>query len=164
MSASADIEAVARSPIAWGIAAILGVFAAVYLVRQAAQGVASVGESAANAVNNVNAGTPYAGAGVVGTLGNATNALSGGVLEQIGNTIGGWLADVTTSSNPPQNSAQTLNSSGSAWSGSVQTQSATPYSVGPNASYADAVNSSPPDPSYTVNPLSGAASAGMVTD
>jgi hypothetical protein len=50
-------------------------------------------KAAANAVNNVNAGTPYEGAGVVGTLGNGANQLSGGGLQNLGEWIGGTLAD-----------------------------------------------------------------------
>jgi hypothetical protein len=49
--------------------------------------------AAANAVNNVNAGTPYEGAGVVGTLGNGANQLSGGALQSVGEWIGGTLYD-----------------------------------------------------------------------
>jgi hypothetical protein len=39
---------------------------------------------AVDAVKNVNAGTPYEGWGAVGTVGNLTNRLSGGVLQRIG--------------------------------------------------------------------------------
>lgn len=50
-------------------------------------------KAAGQAVLNVNQGTPYAGAGVVGTLGNLTNQASGGVLSSLGEAIGGKLFD-----------------------------------------------------------------------
>lgn len=37
--------------------------------------------------------TAYQGAGVVGTIGAATNAASGGMLASIGERIGGWVFD-----------------------------------------------------------------------
>ena len=42
---------------------------------------------AAEAVSNINEGTPFEGFGVVGTLGNATDNLSGGFFSRIGNAI-----------------------------------------------------------------------------
>lgn len=40
------------------------------------------------------AGTPYEGAGVLGTLGGTVNAASGGVLQSWSESLGGWLYDV----------------------------------------------------------------------
>jgi len=57
-------------------------------------------KDAAAAIANVNAGTPYEGAGVVGTLGNAADQASGGVLSSIGEAIGGWFFDVTHPAEP----------------------------------------------------------------
>lgn len=65
------------------------------------KGLAKGAAAAANAVSNVNAGTPYAGAGVVGTVGNATNSLSGGVLAQFGSGLGNWLYDLTHAAYDP---------------------------------------------------------------
>ena len=45
--------------------------------------------------NALTQGTPYQGAGLAGTLGAAANTVSGGALSSIGETIGGWLADLT---------------------------------------------------------------------
>lgn len=74
--------------------AILAGGAVLYFFARQAR--AAVGE-AATAINNVNQGTPYQGFGVVGTLGNATNQVSGNILEEIGSKIGltlyDWLND-----------------------------------------------------------------------
>jgi len=51
-------------------------------------------KDAAGAISDINEGTPYAGAGVAGTLGNVTDQASGGLLSGIGEWIGGKLADV----------------------------------------------------------------------
>lgn len=51
-------------------------------------------KDAADALGDINEGTPYAGAGVVGTIGNVTDQASGGVLSGIGEWIGGKLADI----------------------------------------------------------------------
>jgi hypothetical protein len=44
-------------------------------------------------VLNPNKGTPYEGGGLVGTLGNITNAVSGGKLAEAGSAIGTGLYD-----------------------------------------------------------------------
>lgn len=41
--------------------------------------------------NAVTAGTPYAGTGVLGTLGGSVNAISGGAFQAIGETISSWF-------------------------------------------------------------------------
>jgi hypothetical protein len=51
----------------------------------------AVTENATNAAGE--ATTAYQGAGIVGTVGAATNAASGGVLASIGESIGGTLFD-----------------------------------------------------------------------
>jgi len=38
--------------------------------------------------------TAYQGAGILGTLGAATNSASGGILASVGETLGGWAFDV----------------------------------------------------------------------
>lgn len=52
---------------------------------------------------NLNAGSPYAGYGVVGSLGNVTNQASGGVLAAFGSWIAGKVADVTLPYDPNAN-------------------------------------------------------------
>jgi hypothetical protein len=74
--------------------------------------------AAGKAALNVNQGTPYAGAGVVGTLGNATDQVSGGVLSTLGGWIGGSVYDlvhgsydpnaVTADKNSPPTNASTI--------------------------------------------------------
>lgn len=46
------------------------------------------GRRAFDAVADINKGTPYEGAGVIGTLGNVTNAASGGALAEWGSAVG----------------------------------------------------------------------------
>ena len=71
--------------------AVIGIAGAILLLgKQAKQAVVDT----ANAVKEVNKGTAYEGAGVVGTLGNVTNQASGGFFERIGSKIGGALADI----------------------------------------------------------------------
>lgn len=48
-----------------------------------------------NKFTNINKGTPFEGAGAVGTLGNVTNQVLGGAPQAIGERIGGALADLT---------------------------------------------------------------------
>lgn len=67
-----------------GVAGVL-----IYFGKQAKEAV----KAGVDAVSNVNKGTSYEGAGVVGTLGNVTNQLSGGFFERLGSSIGGALAD-----------------------------------------------------------------------
>lgn len=49
--------------------------------------VSGLGKKALDKIANINEGTPYEGTGPVGTLGHATDAVSGGLLS----TFGGWL-------------------------------------------------------------------------
>jgi hypothetical protein len=68
-----------------GALAVVGVLW--YFRKQAA--------AAVQAVADVNKGTPYEGAGVVGTAGNIANQVSGGVLADIGSWLGGKVYDIT---------------------------------------------------------------------
>jgi hypothetical protein len=61
--------------------------------------------------NAITSGTPYAGWGVAGTLGAAANDASGGVLQNIGNTVGGWAFDLFGPSSTPPAATQ-VNSAG----------------------------------------------------
>lgn len=58
-----------------------------FLIKQQAQ-------AAVQGVQDINVGTPFEGAGAVGTLGNFFNQLSGGVFARVGSAIGGGLATV----------------------------------------------------------------------
>lgn len=81
-------------PIAGGIVLIIA--AVYYLLRKTVSDAAgAVTDTAAGIISGNNAvteGTPYAGAGVLGTLGGATNAALGGVPQAIGETISSWFA------------------------------------------------------------------------
>lgn len=74
-----------NEPVGIAILAVTGIVLYFVIKRQLT--------AAATAVANVNAGTPYAGAGVVGTLGNVTNQLSGGFLSDAGDQLGSWLSE-----------------------------------------------------------------------
>lgn len=74
--------------VAIAIAGVAGIL--IYFGKQAKEAV----KAGVTAVAEVNKGTPYEGAGVVGTLGNVTNQVSGGLFERIGSSIGGALADL----------------------------------------------------------------------
>lgn len=79
--------------LALGAGIVLGV---VYLLgRQLAKDAAGAVGAAADAISRVNEGTPYEGTGIVGTIGNATNQASGGVLAEIGGWIGRTIYDLT---------------------------------------------------------------------
>lgn len=54
----------------------------------------AAGGATVDAIAGVNEGTPFEGAGVVGTLGNAANTVSGGVLADIGSSIGLFFSDI----------------------------------------------------------------------
>jgi hypothetical protein len=69
-----------------GVGVVGFIVLASYLKAQAA--------AAGNALGNINAGTPYDGFGVVGTLGNAVNQTLGGAPASIGDSVGGWLYDL----------------------------------------------------------------------
>lgn len=79
--------------LALGIAVVVGV---VYFVgRKVVTDVASTGADIVSGNNAVTRGTPYEGAGILGTLGSATNTALGGVPQSIGEKIGDWLFDLT---------------------------------------------------------------------
>jgi len=65
-----------------GVIAVLG-----FLARK--QAVAAV-----EAIASVNEGTPFEGAGVIGTAGNVANRASGGLLARAGSAIGLFFSDI----------------------------------------------------------------------
>jgi len=102
MSAMKQWSTAVGGPIGVAIA-VLGIAGVlIYFSKQAKDAVIATGK----AVADVNKGTSYEGAGVVGTLGNVSNELSGGFFERIGSAIGGKLADIadarrTKTARPP---------------------------------------------------------------
>ena len=105
--------------------AAIGIVAigAVYLIKKAATAAAAAGGAAVNAAgglitgnNPITAGatdasgnptTAYQGAGVLGTVGAATNAASGGMLASIGSWIGTTAYDLTHATTNPASSPGT---------------------------------------------------------
>ncbi len=88
------IEPVLQYAIAAGVVAL----AVVYLGKRAAAAAGEVASGAGGIFsgnNSLTDGTPYAGAGIVGTAGAATNEILGGVPQPIGEAIGGWFYDLT---------------------------------------------------------------------
>jgi hypothetical protein len=80
-----------------------GVLAAGVVVYLLSRKLKDAAADAVEAVANVNEGTPYEGWGAVGTLGNITNRLSGGVLERFGEWIGSSAFDVFHKPYDPNN-------------------------------------------------------------
>lgn len=81
------VDTLARNalPIGLGVAAVLlGVY---YVTRKAVGAAADTVAGIATGNNALTDGTPYAGTGVLGTLGAATNAVSGGAFQAIGERI-----------------------------------------------------------------------------
>lgn len=81
----------------------VGVLAAGAVLYFFGRKLAGAAGEVADAVQNVNAGTPYEGFGVLGTLGNAANQLSGGWLQHFGETIGSSIFDVFNKPYDPNN-------------------------------------------------------------
>lgn len=161
--------------IKYGILAAVVLVAGYWIVKQIESGLnptgsggpGSVGNSVANAATGLLAGTGggnnaidnsyYQNAGVVGTLAATANSVSGGSLASFGSWIGGKLADAFQPYSPNGGAIPTSNQN-TEQSGSIQSSSNRPYQNGPNAAYADAVDSSPVDPSYAASPLTDTGS------
>jgi len=93
-----------------GIVAAVGYFLVKRAGAAAAAAAANAAREAGGLVTGNNAltlGTPYAGAGVVGTVAAAANAASGGTLRSIGEALGGWVYDVTHRDYDPSTGMQT---------------------------------------------------------
>lgn len=98
----------------WAVLGIIGLVVVYVVGKGIAKGVSSAASAAADTAggvlsgnNALTQGTPYQGAGVAGTLGAAANTVSGGVLEQLGNWIGGLLPGSGNDYNP--NAPQAVN-------------------------------------------------------
>jgi hypothetical protein len=100
-------KSAASQPIQFALGvAIVGVVG-YFLVKRAA-GVAA--ETAVGVIAGENAlteGTAYHGAGVLGTLGAVANKASGGSLQSIGESLGGWIYDLTHADYDPSSGLQT---------------------------------------------------------
>lgn len=80
-----------QPPIQLAIAAVLVIGFVYILFRKSISDVAE-------GIGNVNAGTPYEGAGVIGTLGNVANRISGGTLAAAGESISRYFFPVEPAS------------------------------------------------------------------
>jgi len=93
---------------AYGYAALglVGLAIVWFVTKQARDAAGAVGSGIATATMGtvgtifntdanagLNSGTPYAGTGPVGSLGDATNVVLGGAPQSVGEMLGGWLAD-----------------------------------------------------------------------
>lgn len=93
MKVPAVFKSEAGQYIALGAVALLVVY---FVTKQAAKAAGAVASAAGGVLTGNNAltqGTPYQGAGVIGTLGAAANDVSGGTLQSVGDYIGNKLAD-----------------------------------------------------------------------
>lgn len=112
---------------AWlGLGAALAGAWLLWKAAKAAPGLISgnnaITQSATNAAGQPT--TAYQGAGIVGTLGAATNAASGGVLASVGEWLGSTVYDWThtsTSSDEPQQGSAGTQPSGWDYTGKNQT-------------------------------------------
>lgn len=91
--------------------------------------------------NTITADTPYEGAGVFGTLGAASNEISGGLFSRVGEWLGGGLADIKEYWSDDDN-----------LSSSFQHSNNNPYGYGTSKSYQDAANLSPVPATATASP------------
>ncbi len=73
---------------AYGVVILIGGVVAYIIVKK-------FGKAALDKIANVNEGTPYEDTGPVGTLGHATDAVSGGLLSTFGGWLGRTIYDVT---------------------------------------------------------------------
>jgi len=99
-----------QSPLMLAAGVVLVVGALYWFTKKAVADVAAVGSAAAETIASVATGdnaitraatnaegvpvSAYEGAGILGTLGAATNAVSGGVLASTGEGLGGWVYDL----------------------------------------------------------------------
>lgn len=79
--------------LAIGVALVAGV--GYLLLRQLGKDAGKAVGKGVDAIANVNEGTPYEGTGVVGTLGHATNVVTGNWLDNLGGWIGRGIYDIT---------------------------------------------------------------------
>jgi hypothetical protein len=93
MSAASYLEK--QSPLVLAGAAVAVLLLVYYLAKKTIGAVVDTAGGVVSGNNPLTAGTPYAGAGVAGTLGAGVNVASGGFFESVGSHIGGWIYDLT---------------------------------------------------------------------
>ena len=84
----------------WVVLGLVAVIVVYYVGKHVIAGATQAAGAAASAAggvlsgnNSLTQGTPYQGAGILGTLGAATNTVSGGALQSAGESLGDWLYD-----------------------------------------------------------------------
>lgn len=77
-----------------GGTALVGGALLIWFLSRQAKAVAATAGGLITGDNALTAGTPYQGAGVLGTLGAGFNAASGGFFQSAGETLGGWAYDL----------------------------------------------------------------------
>lgn len=82
---------------------VAGVAAAGLVIYFFGRKISTAASAAVDAVQNVNQGTPYEGYGALGTLGNLTNTISGGVFQRIGESLGESIFDIFHKPYDPNN-------------------------------------------------------------
>jgi hypothetical protein len=91
--------------LAIGVGIVAGVV--YFLGRIVIKQTAEVARGVVSGNNALTSGTPYAGAGVLGTLGAAVNEASGGTLQSIGESLGGFVFDLFHKEYDPNDGLQT---------------------------------------------------------
>lgn len=88
-------KSAAAQPIQFALGVAIVAVVGYFVVKRATGAAVDAAVGVVTGDNALTRGTPYQGAGVLGTLGAATNAASGGHLQSIGEALGGWVYDLT---------------------------------------------------------------------
>lgn len=83
-----------QNPFVLAAGAVLVIGVVYYLGRKTVADVASGVGGVVSGNNAITEGTAYEGAGILGTVGAAANAASGGFFETTGSKLGGWVYDL----------------------------------------------------------------------
>lgn len=111
MSAARTFQNLTKNPytglvIAGAVAALV----VYYIIKNSAGAVASAASGVLSGNNALTQGTDYQGAGVLGTLGAATDKVGGGIFSSIGESIGGGLYSLFGTDYNPNAPASSTNS------------------------------------------------------
>lgn len=131
--------------------AIVAVVVVYYLAKKTVTGAAGAVGGLVTGNNALTQGTPYAGTGILGTLGSAFNSASGGTLASMGSNLGSSLYDLF---NPTQNQATNVAAGSQA---ALRDQVVTP-------NYIDDISGSVGGPSDTSSSFDSSYDFGLGTD
>lgn len=111
MSAARTFENLTKNPYTGlVVASAIAALVVYYIIKKSAGAVASAAGGILSGNNAVTAGTDYAGTGALGTLGAATDKVSGGIFSSIGESIGSGLYDLFGTDYNPNAPASSTNS------------------------------------------------------